>query len=282
MGASGGARTQPVFIELMTKRPITVLYGDGHAETWPNIDESTPQRRACARPKLQQSRYCFRRLRARPFWRSDDAGEPIRELCASFEASFDAIKKEAVRLLPRDDDDEDEDDGDDAPSASWEAQREGLHSGVWLRCPLWRDHPSAAKNRDALPTLSDILSSSNAVMNDAPGRVYLSFMLSGGSSGTAVAPHAGPTNHRLRVHLPLIIPTTAGSGKRLGISVGGEWREWEEGRCLVLDDSFVHSVDLRGATTNSISTPSASTTRLLLVCDVRHPDASLLDDATGL
>ena len=46
----------------------------------------------------------------------------------------------------------------------------------------------------------------------------------------------------------------------------------------MLDDSFVHSVDLRGATTNS-STPSASTTRLLLVCDVRHPDASLLDDA---
>ena len=91
---------------------------------------------------------------------------------------------------------------------------------------------------------------------------------------------ADKSNHRLRVHLPLLLPRIAGHNtKRLGITVGGAWREWEEGRCLVLDDSFMHSVDLRSSsssTSTSSDRTSSSATRLLLVCDVRHPDAGFL------
>ena len=123
-----------------------------------------------------------------------------------------------------------------------------------------------------------------------------------------MAPHAGPTNHRLRLHLPLLLPGEDGGGNggacRLGITVGGEWRAWEAGRCLVMDDSFEHAVDLRaGARTgargargrdrrpNASRAPVAAAAapdtvsaanaaarrevepRVLLVCDAWHPDA---------
>ena len=77
----------------------------------------------------------------------------------------------------------------------------------------------------------------------------------------------------------------AGSGKRrrddggsssisgqCGITVGGQWRAWSVGECLLLDDSFEHSVDLRTG-----GQPFAEgSRRLLLVVDVWHPDARAL------
>ena len=79
----------------------------------------------------------------------------------------------------------------------------------------------------------------------------------------------------------------SGAAAALGIVVGGEWRAWEAGRCLLMDDSFEHSVDLRcthhsagGAgparTADGAADGTARTRpqqRVLLVCDVWHPDA---------
>ncbi len=52
--------------------------------------------------------------------------------------------------------------------------------------------------------------------------------------GTHIPPHFGLSNLKLAVHLALVIPDFC------GIRVGGETRYWEEGRCLVFDDSFEH------------------------------------------
>lgn len=52
--------------------------------------------------------------------------------------------------------------------------------------------------------------------------------------GTHIPPHFGLSNLKLAVHLALIIPESC------GIRVGDETRHWEEGRCLVFDDSFEH------------------------------------------
>jgi aspartyl/asparaginyl beta-hydroxylase (cupin superfamily) len=64
----------------------------------------------------------------------------------------------------------------------------------------------------------------------ATGLVYFSVL----SPGTHLAAHCGPTNTRLRCHLGLVVP----SGSR--IRVGEDTRAWEEGRCIVFDDSFEH------------------------------------------
>jgi aspartyl/asparaginyl beta-hydroxylase (cupin superfamily) len=53
---------------------------------------------------------------------------------------------------------------------------------------------------------------------------------------TTLRPHTGPTNSRLRLHLPLVVPI----GADAGLTVGGESHRWEPGQCLVFDDSFVH------------------------------------------
>lgn len=54
--------------------------------------------------------------------------------------------------------------------------------------------------------------------------------------GTHIKPHTGPSNDRLRVHLALV--HTGGARMR----VGGEWREWQEGKVVIFDSSWEHEV----------------------------------------
>lgn len=52
--------------------------------------------------------------------------------------------------------------------------------------------------------------------------------------GTHIPPHVGLANHKLTLHLPLIVPPDC------SIRVGDETRTWTVGQCLILDDSFQH------------------------------------------
>lgn len=55
--------------------------------------------------------------------------------------------------------------------------------------------------------------------------------------GTHIVRHCGPTNHRLRLHLGIKVPPLA------AIKVGDvPARSWEEGKVMVMDDSFEHEV----------------------------------------
>jgi len=66
-----------------------------------------------------------------------------------------------------------------------------------------------------------------------------------------------------RVHLPLIVPSEWSSTSKVGIECGGQKRVWEEGKCVVLDDSYVHRVwnDTEEA-------------RVVLLVDIWHPDVT--------
>ena len=70
-----------------------------------------------------------------------------------------------------------------------------------------------------------------------------------------IMPHYGPTNKKLRFHLPLI--GVKGSRMR----VGNETREQEEGKAYVFDDSFEHEAWHDG-----------EETRLILIVDFWHTD----------
>lgn len=52
--------------------------------------------------------------------------------------------------------------------------------------------------------------------------------------GTRIAPHTGYTSRVLRCHLGLVVPPGC------ALRVGRETRTWEEGRCLVFDDTVRH------------------------------------------
>jgi aspartate beta-hydroxylase len=61
------------------------------------------------------------------------------------------------------------------------------------------------------------------------------------AAGSQILPHCAPTNHRLTCHLGIAVPPPS-RDKACAINVGGEWREWSRGKCLVFDDSFEHAV----------------------------------------
>ena len=91
------------------------------------------------------------------------------------------------------------------------------------------------------------------------GLMYLSCL----DPKSRVAPHYGPTNVRLRCHLGLEVP------RGCGIRVGGITGRWEEGKCLVFDDSFRHDV-----------WNESDARRIVLILDLWHPD--LAEDEVAL
>ena len=70
--------------------------------------------------------------------------------------------------------------------------------------------------------------------------------------------------HAISIHLGIIIPP----GPRL--KVGNETRTWAEGRCTVIEDSYVHEVWHGG-----------DERRIVLIVDVWHPemDARMREDS---
>ena len=120
-----------------------------------------------------------------PFWTPAMAGSPIRELCLSLESEFTRIRKECDALLrPLLNEDYDSDSGAHA-AVVWEGQREGLHSGVWLRCELYARGRRHAQNLAALPTLARLLDTSHALLRDPPGRTCTRIVEPGVDRGRA-------------------------------------------------------------------------------------------------
>lgn len=77
-----------------------------------------------------------------------------------------------------------------------------------------------------------------AAVERVPGMVTAGF--SWLAAGTHIKPHRGYTDSVLRCHLPLIVPDGC------ALRVGGETRGWEEGRCMIFDDTVEHEAWNRG------------------------------------
>ena len=103
------------------------------------------------------------------------------------------------------------------------------------------------------PTLAGILERHRTLTTHA-GLMYFSCL----DPRSRVAPHRGPTNVRLRCHLGLEVPEAG-----CGIRVGGIAGAWQDGRCIVFDDSFEHDV-----------WNDSDRRRVVLVIDLWHPDLS--------
>ena len=90
-------------------------------------------------------------------------------------------------------------------------------------------------------------------------RRYNHALFSATAPGTHITKHNGPTNKKLRVQLPLIVPE--GDGCRL--RVGDETHVLREGEVFIFDDSFEHEAWCE-----------TETTRVVLIFDIWHPDLS--------
>lgn len=80
--------------------------------------------------------------------------------------------------------------------------------------------------------------------------------------GAHILPHRGVTNTRLVTHLPLVVPPDC------ALRVGGIDHAWQEGRCVVFDDTYEHEAWNR-----------SDRTRVVLIFDVWHPDLTEVERA---
>lgn len=128
------------------------------------------------------------------------------------------------------------------PRGCWK-QYAIMEEGVWnpQLCAL---APRTTKLLRKLPFLCESLF----------GQAYFSVL----DAGTAIMPHRGVTNLKLRVQLPLHAP----GEDRTVMVVDGQSLSYKEGVPLVFDDSLVHSV-----TTD----PDNTHPRVVLLVDVWHP-----------
>ena len=103
-----------------------------------------------------------------------------------------------------------------------------------------------------------------AVVDSLPGLctdyVWGDAVFSALAGGTHLAPHCSMDNLRVRCHLGLVVPGDS------TLRVEREMRSWQEGKCLVFEDSFEHEVWNR-----------SRNRRIVLIADVWHPGLTAVE-----
>jgi len=137
-----------------------------------------------------------------------------------------------------------------------------LHELPELRDSLFFDTTNAATEDGSEPATT--ATTTTTTTTNPFGFCFFSTL--GGKS--YIKPHTGSMNLRLRLHLPLIVPSDTKPDAfsnhprtKCGIRVGDQIRSWEEGKVVVLDDSYEHEV-----------WNETGDVRVQLLIDVWHPD----------
>jgi aspartate beta-hydroxylase len=125
--------------------------------------------------------------------------------------------------------------------------------GDWDVLMLYERGQKQLENCARLPLTTELVERFETVKTFV-GLVYFSRM----RPGTHIKPHRGPTNLRVRCHLPLVVPPGD-----CALRVGAHARRWERGRCLTFDDFFEHEAWNR-----------TQGERIVLVVDLWHPELS--------
>lgn len=132
-------------------------------------------------------------------------------------------------------------------------QNEGIHTGGWRELVLKKHGvwSQAVLQHGAFPLT---VATFEQVRQQFPSNDLFNLKFSLLAPGTAILPHCGPSNKRLRLHLTL--RHADGAFLRVGTTA----RSWKAGRAMVFDDSWEHEVWHNG-----------TDERLILIADFWHP-----------
>jgi aspartyl/asparaginyl beta-hydroxylase (cupin superfamily) len=155
---------------------------------------------------------------------------------ATLEGAFPVIRDEFARLV------------ESGPGFST-VYRSQTTTGEWAASYLWVFGERVEETCRACPETARLLGSIPGVAE------FGTTLYSGLAPHTYIAPHFGYTNAKLRCQLPLQVPGLC------RLRVGEHEVEQQEGRCIVFDDSFLHSA------WNDSDEP-----RFVIVFDFFHPD----------
>jgi beta-hydroxylase len=138
--------------------------------------------------------------------------DPLRfEFTGQLEERAPDIRREFEQLSPRE-------------SIPWPER--DLYNQGWDVFGLWAMGQRLDDNCQMCPSTAQAVAS-------IPRLTTAGFSIMRG--GTRIRPHVGYSGTVLRCHLGLIVPPGC------ALQVGDETRHWEEGKCLVFDDTVLHS-----------------------------------------
>jgi hypothetical protein len=131
-------------------------------------------------------------------------------------------------------------------------------SGSWYVFHFYNQGEKQEWNCEECPRTVELVENVSPFMKGcAFGNAVISMVL----PGTHITPHYGPTNCRIRCHIPLEIPNGC------IICVDQEERTWTEGQPLLFDDSYLHEVWHQGQSGN----------RIILMLDLWHPEVTVIE-----
>ena len=184
-------------------------------------------------------------IHQQPFYKYTDLPAGTGEALKTLADSSSIILEEYARLsrdLPQ---------GDYAE----ESEHSKLHAGNWVWHSAIQRGVWSTDFAIGAPHTAALVGSVPGLMTGGLPWAYAFF--SNLKAGANISSHYGPTNTRLRVHIPLRVPQKGGD---LGLVVCDERREWVVGEPLIFDDSFSHA-----AWNHTLED------RLVLLLDIWHP-----------
>lgn len=198
--------------------------------------------RETAETAVRQGLWADASQRPVDYWR-EGGHQPVYEpgdywFVGHLEAGYPAIRAEIDALLH-----------DDRPGFA-PVDEPLLGNGKWDQVVLYEAGRRQERACELFPVTASVIEQIPEATTLGPGVVTLSWL----EPGSHIVPHCGRTNAQIRVHLGLRVPGGA------SMRVGDHTLTWEEGRCIVFDDSYEHEVWHRG-----------DEPRLVLLLDVLNP-----------
>jgi aspartate beta-hydroxylase len=133
--------------------------------------------------------------------------------------------------------------------------KEATDSGQWSVCYLQLHNGGLEEGVGGALAACPVTAALLSALPRAYGHAFFSVL----QPGSHITRHCGPTNKKVRVHLPLVVPPQPECSR---LRVGGRVLPLQEGRCLAFQDSWEHEAWLDAG---------ASSSRATLVVDVWHP-----------
>jgi hypothetical protein len=212
-------------------------------------------------------------LRSLPFWSSPDHtriayGDPVvTSVVQHLEQHVEVIRNEYLKVAP-----------DLKSDYESTGHSDSLHQGHWE----WHSYLNKGSVQghfaryfpETTKILQELRNDDHLLFEGTPfGFCFFSTL----GANASIQAHTAPMNLRLRIHLPLIVPSSPSPLETntneendelpaCGIRVGPLVRPWIQDKALVLDDSYDHEVWNR-----------TDQTRVVLLVDIWHPDISPLE-----
>ncbi|TQV85976.1 aspartyl/asparaginyl beta-hydroxylase domain-containing protein [Aliikangiella coralliicola] len=191
-------------------------------------------------PLQRESRLILPGLSTTP-WLSTSQFKPLHQLIQTLESSSSEIKSEIWSAIESNSDLL-------LPYVHYLGEQDD-----WSALYLYRNGEKNTAAKSILPASYNILENELANWLCPVSEMHFSIL----APGASIKPHCDLCNFAINLHLAVDIP------ENCSITVAHETRQWEEGKCLLFDYSYLHE-----------ASNGSGQKRICLLMDIWHPDVS--------